>query len=138
MNSSLTPELFRFIPFMVDDERTILLQLPLGPTVAMAAIIAISIVWSNAMKVYIYHSLAQEKLADRPINVLILVDQVTFELPSLIFSKNVFPSSSLVPVWAGGGLFHQKRPPASPTFQFLAPYAVHFSKQRRHAMSEGI
>ena len=100
MNSSLTPELFGFIQFMVDDERTILLQLPLGPTVAMAAIIAISIVWSNAMKVFIYHSLAQEKLADRPINVLILVDQVTFELPSLIFSNtffvpHLFPVTSL-------------------------------------------
>ena len=36
------------------------------------------------------------------------------------------------------GLFRQRRPPASPPSQFLAPYAVHFSKQRRHAMSEDI
>ena len=33
-----------------------------------------------------------------------------------------------------GGLFH----PACMPSQFLAPYAVHCSKQRRHPMSDGI
>ena len=37
-----------------------------------------------------------------------------------------------------GGLFYRRRPPANPPSQFLAPYAVHFSKQRHHAMTEGI
>ena len=36
-----------------------------------------------------------------------------------------------------GGLFHRRRPPVSPPSQFLAPYAVHCSKQCCHAVSEG-
>ena len=80
MYSSHESELFGFIPFMVDDEKTLLLQLPTYQKAAMATLIIISIVWSNVMKIFIYYNVAGEKLADRPINILILIDQVNFEL----------------------------------------------------------
>ena len=89
MNSSRNSELFEFISFMVEDEKTLLLQPPAKQMAAMAALIILSIIWSNIIKIFIYHSMAQEKLADRPINVLILVDQVKFFLIGLIdFSQN--------------------------------------------------
>ena len=78
MNSSRNSELFEFIPFMVDDEKILLLQPTANQMVAMATLIILSIIWFNAMKVFIYYNVAQEKLTDRPINVLILVDQVNY------------------------------------------------------------
>ncbi len=41
----------------------------------MTATIFASIFWGNVMRFFIYYNVAQEKFADRPINVLIIVDQ---------------------------------------------------------------
>ena len=49
----------------------------------------------------------------------------------------LLPTSSLIPAWAGG-MLHERRPPDSMVSQFLALYAVHFSKQHCHTMREGI
>jgi len=51
-----------------------------------------------------------------------------------IFCPHLFPWYQLC--WRG--LFHRRRPPTSLPSQFLAPYTVHYSKQCRHAMSEGV
>ena len=36
----------------------------------------LSVVWGTLMKLFIYYSLWQENLSKRPINILILIDQV--------------------------------------------------------------
>ena len=76
MNTSAKSELYTFIPFMVDDERAFIMQLSANETVTVASVIFISVVWGNIMEFFIYFQMAQEKLGDRPINILIFLDQV--------------------------------------------------------------
>jgi hypothetical protein len=42
----------------------------------MGFIIASSLSWGTLMKCFLYYNIAQEKLTDRPINVLTLIDQI--------------------------------------------------------------
>ena len=55
-----------------------------------------------------------------------------FGLEDLILHPHLFPWYQF---WLGG-LYHRRRPLASPPSQFLAPYTVHFSRQHSHAMRE--
>jgi len=81
MNFTRQTELFGFIEFMVEDERTLLIQMPFYHKVLMFSVITLSILWANLMKIFIYFNLMEEKLTERPINVLILIDQVRLFLP---------------------------------------------------------
>ena len=54
----------------------------------------------------------------------------------LVLAFLLFHTSSLVPAWSGG-LFHLRRPPSSPFYQFFAAYAIHYSKHHYLAMFEG-
>ena len=42
----------------------------------MGLVITLSVSWGTLMKCFLYHTIAKEKLSDRPINVLILIDQI--------------------------------------------------------------
>ena len=61
---------------MTEDDRTLLLQMPIYQKIALSSIILISMVWGSLMKALIYYAISKEKFADRPINVLIVVDMV--------------------------------------------------------------
>ena len=69
-------ELFDFMKNMTEDDRTLLVQMPIYQKIALSSIIVISMVWGSLMKVLIYYAISKEKFADRPINVLIVVDMV--------------------------------------------------------------
>ena len=69
-------ELFDFMKNMTEDDRTLLVQMPIYQKIALSSIIVISMVWGSLMKVLIYYAILKEKFADRPINVLIVVDMV--------------------------------------------------------------
>jgi hypothetical protein len=43
----------------------------------MSFIVIVSLIWGWLMKFFIYFSIAKEKLSERPINVLTIIDQVS-------------------------------------------------------------
>ena len=69
-------ELFDFMKNMTEDDRTLLVQMPIYQKITVSSIIFISMVWGSLMKVLIYYAISKEKVAERPINVLIVVDMV--------------------------------------------------------------
>ena len=69
-------ELFDFMKNMTEDDRTLLVQMPIYQKITLSSIIFISMVWGSLMKVLIYYAISKEKVAERPINVLIVVDMV--------------------------------------------------------------
>jgi len=69
-------ELYTFTESMIEDERTLLLQMPLYQRLFMASVIILSTIWNSLTKIFIYYHISKEKLTDRPINVLILLDQM--------------------------------------------------------------
>ena len=69
-------ELFDFIPHMVEDQRSLLVKMsPIEKTI-MAIIIAGSLVWGSLMKLFIYFYISKQKISERPIHILILLDQI--------------------------------------------------------------
>ena len=72
MNSS---ELFDFLPFIVDDERAFIYTMPLILRVTVVLFLVIGGIWGSAMKFVLFYFLMQEKLSERPINILIFIDQ---------------------------------------------------------------
>lgn len=73
LNSS---ELFEFLPHMTHDEKTLTLAMPLGQKIFFVTVFFCSAVWGSLMKFFIYYNIMQEKFSVRPINILILIDQV--------------------------------------------------------------
>ena len=73
LNSS---ELFEFLPHMTHDEKTLTLAMPLGQKIFFVTVFFCSAVWGSLMKFFIYYNVMREKFTERPINILILIDQV--------------------------------------------------------------
>jgi hypothetical protein len=69
-------EIHNFLLHMSEDERTLLFQMPFGQKVLMAFVISMSIIWGSLMKLFIYYNIGQDKWKERPINILIIIDQV--------------------------------------------------------------
>ena len=68
-------EIHDFLLHMSEDEQTLLFQMPFGQKVLevlMAFVISMSII----MKLFIYYNIGQDKWKERPINILIIIDQV--------------------------------------------------------------
>ena len=70
-------ELFDFLPLMTEDERSLIFSLTSTERIVMTMSFILAVVWGSIMKFFLYYNLAQEKLSERPINLLILVDQGT-------------------------------------------------------------
>ena len=83
---TMASELHNFLPKMVEDERTLLFQIPIGQKALMTCVISISIVWGSLMKALIYSSISKDRWNDRPINVLIIIDQVIQHLFNIIIA----------------------------------------------------
>ena len=81
MNNS---EIFGFLPFMVEDERSYSLKLAHTENYIISTIFICTAVWGTLMKIFIYYNLSVEGLSRRPINILILIDQVTDHINQMI------------------------------------------------------
>ena len=81
MNNS---EVFGFLPFMVEDERSYSLKLAHTENNIISTIFICTAVWGTLMKIFIYYNLSVEGLSRRPINILILIDQVTDHINQMI------------------------------------------------------
>ena len=82
MATNQTSELFNFLPRMVENERSVIYHMTPAEKAALAAPLIWAVIWGSLMKFFLYFNLMQEKLSERPINVLILLDQVIDHLTS--------------------------------------------------------
>ena len=73
---NMSQELFGFLPQMVDDERSFTFQMQFYLKVLMTLTISLSMIWGTLMKCFIFYCISQEKWTEKPINVLIVLDQV--------------------------------------------------------------
>ena len=69
-------ELFNFINEMTEDDRTLLLKTsPLSKQV-VGVVLMLTFLWGSLMKAFIYFNISSQKISERPINVLIIIEQV--------------------------------------------------------------
>ena len=69
-------ELFDFLPHMLDDERTLLFQMPFYQKILMSLTISVSMLWGILVKCFIFYCISREKWMERPITILIILDQI--------------------------------------------------------------
>ena len=74
------PEIYNILLKMTEDERTLLVKLSDVEKTVMVAIIAFSCLWCTLMKAFIYWNFSKQKLFEKSINILILVDQIIHHL----------------------------------------------------------
>ena len=72
MNNS---ELFEFLPSMVQDERSLTYTMPSPDRHYLEVIYATCGLWGGFMKLFLFYNILKEKISERPINILILIDQ---------------------------------------------------------------
>ena len=78
-------ELHEFVSHMTEDERTLLLQVPTYQKVIIMTVSIATLVWGTFMKCFIYYNVSKEKMSERPINILIIIDQVIHHVLNTIF-----------------------------------------------------
>jgi len=93
LNSS---ELYDFMTYMTQDERSMSMQFTSHAKVGIVATFVATIVWGSLMKFFLYFNLLQEKLSERPINALILVDQFVGHLTNLIIDVSAIVKVLLI------------------------------------------
>ena len=70
-------EIYDFLPHMTEDERSVIYHLSMTTRVLLVvAPVAMASVLGTFLKFFIYYHLLQERLMEKPINALILLDQV--------------------------------------------------------------
>ena len=69
---------FVFENLQVIDNRSVLLQITQPWNTILVLLILISLIWGTLMKTLVYYHLKKLKIIEKPINLLILLDQVTF------------------------------------------------------------
>ena len=86
MADFIKSDLFDFLPHMLDDERTLLFQMPLHQKILMGVTITVSMLWGGLIKCFIFYCISREKWMERPINVLIILDQIIHLVFNLIIA----------------------------------------------------
>ena len=84
MNNS---ELFEFLPFMVEDERDFS-DMPLVRRVFLLVFYFTCGIWGSVMKLFLFYNLKQEKISERPINILIFIDQFVEYIGNMLMITN--------------------------------------------------
>ena len=69
-------ELFEFLVNITEDQRSLAYKMPPSQRILIVVIVIATIVWGSMMKCFLYKNFMKEKLSERPINVLIFLDQV--------------------------------------------------------------
>ena len=72
MNNS---ELFYFLPSMIDDERSLAYSSPWYVTIYHSIVQLLSGICGTFMKLFLVYNMTKEKISERPINILIIIDQ---------------------------------------------------------------
>ncbi len=81
----MSGELYEFVSHMTEDERTLLLQIPTYEKVIMSLVSVLTLIWGTFMKCFIYYNISKEKVSERPINILIAIDQVIHHVLNSVF-----------------------------------------------------
>ena len=81
-------ELYEFLSNMIEDERSMTIKMSFAERVVIATAMVFTIFWGTFMKLFIYYNLGQEKLSTRPINILILLDQIIDHITKVIAAIN--------------------------------------------------
>ena len=76
-------ELFDFLPLMTEDERSLIFSLTSTERIVMTMSFILAVVWGSIMKFFLYYNITKEKISERPINILILLDQVIEHITNL-------------------------------------------------------
>ena len=74
------------MPQMTEDERSVIFLLTYAERIFFIAGFACAAIWGTAMKAFLYYNIMQEKISERPINVLILLDQVIEHVINVIMA----------------------------------------------------
>ena len=85
MNNS---ELFEFLPAMINDERSLVYTLQSPERIFLLVISFVCGIWGTFMKLFLFYSLTKEKITERPINILIIIDQTIDFLGNLVININ--------------------------------------------------
>ena len=73
MNNS---ELFDFLNHMTEDGRSLTFKMSFWERVVIGGALLVAGIWGTLMKLFFYYNIWQEKLSQRPINILVLMDQI--------------------------------------------------------------
>ena len=92
-------ELYEFLSNMIEDERSMTIKMSFAERVVIATAMVFTIFWGTFMKLFIYYNLGQEKLSKRPINILILMDQIIDHITKVSAAiSGVLMVSTLTPI----------------------------------------
>ena len=72
----INSELYEFLAMMTQDERALSIAMSISQRVVFVTASVISALWGTFVKFFIYFNISREKFSERPINMLILYDQV--------------------------------------------------------------
>ena len=76
-------DLFDFLPQMTEDERSVIFILTVTERILVIVGFALTAIWGSVMKFFLYYNVLKEKITERPINILILLDQVIEHVTNL-------------------------------------------------------
>ena len=76
-------DLFDFLPQMNEDERSVIFILTLTERSLVLVGFALTAIRGSVMKFFLYYNVLKEKITERPINILILLDQVLEHVTNL-------------------------------------------------------
>ena len=93
MNNS---ELFAFLPFMIEDERSPIFTAPMHVRIILRLIYFVFGFWGIFAKLFLMYNLTKEKFAERPINILIVIDQSVDFISNMVITFDTFSKVSFL------------------------------------------
>ena len=93
MNNS---ELFEFLPLMIEDERAIYYTGLMPERIIFTTLYVVCGIWGILMKLFLFYNLMQQKISERPINILIIFDQTVDLIGNVFININTTLSVSLI------------------------------------------
>ena len=88
-------ELFDFMPSMTEDERSLAFTIKLPERIFFLVIYCVCGAWGTFMKLFLYYKLMNEKISERPINILVIIDQTIDFIGNLVININSIVKVSL-------------------------------------------
>jgi hypothetical protein len=95
-NSDVISDLYSFLDHMIEDDRTLLLSMSPVQKVTTVVILTLSLIWGTLMKVFVYYSISGQKVSERPVNVLIIVEQILHHIFNYVIIAGSLVKVSIV------------------------------------------
>ena len=89
-------ELFEFLPLMVEDERTIYFRGEMPERIFFTTLYMVCGVWGALMKIFLLYNLMQQKISERPINILIMFDQTIDFIGNVVINISTTINVSII------------------------------------------